>query len=168
MPIKKNKVSYTLNLFDELKGLSRDKKREALTEVGEAVLTAIFSDLDGERSPVNSKQFAGLSEKYKEIKKELVGNSDPNLRLFGDMLDDLDFEIKGSKITWRFEDELQTAKAHNHNTPKSRKSTSPKRQFIPDDNNSRGGVKLGDSRSNSQFRSGINQTIREIINGKKI
>lgn len=81
---------------------------------------------------INGDDFAELSPKYKAKKESITGENKANMRLTGDMLDALTFEItdKGVKVVVKGEDQAAKADGHNNFSGKSKLPT--KRQFLAD------------------------------------
>ena len=136
MPITKNQVSYKLNLKDLLEDVPKDDREDAAYEAGEVALEKIHDYMDRELSPVKGQgSFKGLSKEYKEFKKTKVGNTDPNLRLTGRLIESMDVDADDKSFTISVEGKQNIGKAHNHNTDASKRSPLPKRQFLPNDRN---------------------------------
>lgn len=162
MPIELNKISYTLDFSDEFDENTKLKdKQAALREIGETVIDEIFETSASEKSSVNGKSWDKLSDDYKAKKKKLTGSGKADLLLSGGMLTNLKFEVKNNMVTWKITDKNEKKKAHGHNTGGG---NLPPRKFLPDDGGS--AQKLGKASKNSQFNSGINQSIRNILKGK--
>ena len=143
-----DKVTYTLDLKDYT-----DKKitKQLTNEVGQYLVEQILDDVSQSKSPVNGQRFVGLTKEYKNIKKNYSSSTAPNMELTGDLLDSLIFKSKGSKIEVGIFDFDQAQKADNHNkfSGASKKTSVPKRQFIPYED--------------QRFRKGIERSIIEIV-----
>lgn len=99
------------------------------------------------KSPVTGRNFKALDKDYAKRKAD-VARPIANLELSGDMLDALDYEIKGNEIEigiWG--DEAPKADGHNNH---SGDSSLPTRRFIP---------KQGED----NFRPSILQQVKSII-----
>ena len=145
-----DKVTYTLNLAEKLKGIKDPS--EVKKEIGNYLIEQILSDVGQAKSPVTGRDFKGLSTNYRKFKKNYSSSSIANLELHGDMLDSLKFEDVGkNKIEIGIFNKQEAQKADNHNkfSQASLKTNVPKRQFIP---------KKGES-----FRPAIRKEIEEII-----
>ena len=130
MPISKRKMSYTLDLEEELKDVKPSKRKTAAEAVGLALLDRMKSYLDEGISPVSGKgQFKELTSKYKKMKRKLGKGSKPNLQLFGDMTGNLKIEAKKTAVTIKLTDSTEKKKGFNHNVG----DTLPRRQWMPDD-----------------------------------
>lgn len=153
------KVTKKLNL--DLSKVPRSKRREVRDEVGQFLIEAILDDVGSGKSPVSGEgKFKALSKKYKEFKASEAGNTSPNLELFGDMLDALEYKLdaRGQVEVGIFADsgeQVDKADLHNMRSAKAKayaksfKRPFPKRQFIPD--------------KNQGFKRNISNGIRDII-----
>jgi len=136
------------------------KRQAAKEKIADYLMAEIENHTQGQVSPVNGRKFAKLSKDYAKAKKKEVGHSDADLHLSDDLMNGLGaFPTNGGV---RVEvAEVQAGKAHNHNTPKTKKSTSPKRQFIPDDRQ-----KTGTGRQfKPSIRNGYKAILKEFIDG---
>ncbi len=150
MPINKNEVSFTYDVTEHLKGVPESDREDAANDAGEAALKKITEFVEKRRSPVkgNNKNFEKLSDSYGNFKRKKVGNSNPNLRLTGELIESLDVEADDSSFTIRVTgDDNNVAKAYNNNDG----DTIPKRQFLPNDT------------KDEQFKGGVVQVIKEAI-----
>jgi len=127
----RKKPQYTLKL-GRLKGLTRDGKAKALSEISEFVENQIFAHVAQGRSPVKGvTPFKALSPGYAEFKRGKVGNANADLRLTSSMLSALDAKPKGNAVKIEVaggnsgDDDYKKAENHNNGV------TLPKRQFIP-------------------------------------
>lgn len=131
-----DKISKTINLsdfgFDEI---PRSKRADAKKEIGELVVNEILIYLQDGESPVSGYgKFKKLNKEYADKMKN--GDRNPNLELFGDMLDALKYESrKGSEIEVGIFKSKEVPKADGHNNF-SGDSQLPLRRFIPDENES--------------------------------
>ena len=136
MPIEKKKISYTVDLTEELdkRNVKPHKRKEAARVAGEEAVKNILQYTESQRSSVTGDKWQGLtSEQYKKLKKKMGKGTKANLKLDGDMLSSLKVESNRKSFTIKITDPDEKKKAHNHNTDKDSVSTSPKRQFLPDD-----------------------------------
>ncbi len=126
--LKEDEVSLTIDLED-LFGVDVSDKPEIKQAVGQAIIDKIVSRT-GSGKGVDGGKFQKYSESYTEsLAFKAAGKSKDsvNLKLFGDMLGTLDvLSDEGNKLKIGWDDELQNAKAYNHNTG----DTLPKREFF--------------------------------------
>lgn len=115
----------------DLSSIPKEKQEKVLNEVGGFVTNEILRHTARGVSPVEGEgQFQKLDKKY--AKREKGGNTNPNLRLEGDLMDALDYRIVPSGIeVGVFSDSGEADKADGHNNFSGR-SRLPKRRFIPD------------------------------------
>ena len=129
MPIKKEKVSFTYNLGSLLENVPDEDREDAAFDAGYAALDAGKEYMAGASSPVKgSGRFKALSKDYKKKKQKIAGNTNPNLKLFGDLDEAMEVDADENSFTINIRDD-NAAKAYNHNVG----DTLPKRQFLPDD-----------------------------------
>ena len=135
MPIEEKKIRYTVDLTEELdkRNVKPHKRKEATMEAGEEALKNILQYSEAQKSSVSGKGWKELSEKYKNFKKEMGKGGKANLKLHGDMLSSLKVESNRKSFTIKITDPDEKKKAYNHNTEKDSVNTSPKRQFLPND-----------------------------------
>lgn len=152
MPITKRKISYNLDLQDDLDGLSKKEKTDAKRRIAEYILSEIENHTQAGVSPVTGGEFKRLSKNYAKRKKKLVGNSDPDLHLHDKMINSIRAEIKQESIDFRITEEKP--KAFNHLVG----DTLPKRQFLPNDEDTKGRA-VGFNRT---IKDGITEIIKEI------
>lgn len=119
MPIKKNKISFEIDLTEKVKKIKPSKRKEVVEEIGIALISEMERYLDDGASPVSGGS-------YKRKKKD-GGISD--MYETGAMLGNLTFDAFRDKIVFKITDSKEKKKAYNHNTG----DTLPKRQFIPND-----------------------------------
>lgn len=150
MPIKKNKISYSLDLEAEFdKQNIKPSQRKALSDViGGVLLDEMLQYLDKGSSPVAKGQYKKtLSKEYKKIKKKKTGKSIADLQLTDSMLGDLKFTSTKKGVELKITDSEQKKKSYNHNVG----DTLPTRQFLPNDAN------------NETFKRPIMKKIKDII-----
>ena len=136
MPITKTKVSYTVDLEEEMDELdvAPGKRKKAALEAGREALRQIKEYTSNTESPVkNQGTFKDLSEKYADFKSKQGQPAIPNLRLNFKMLNSMEVESTKKGFTLRIKNGTEKKKAYNHNTKKDKINKLPKRQFIPDD-----------------------------------
>jgi hypothetical protein len=129
------RVVYEFNPFD-LTGVDKPTKtkdrKEVLENIAEYVRDEILQYVGDAESPVAGRgKFKELTPAYKKVKAEISNSTEPNLELYGDMLDALEYEIQGNKIKigwWSDPDEAAKADGHNNH---SGKSSLPIRRAIP-------------------------------------
>jgi len=125
-------------------GLSDGTKEMIANYVKEQVL----EDISQQKSSVSGNTWQGLSPEYAAFKANISGEVIANLELYGNMLDSFGYKINEDNIEIGiFGDELQQAKAENHNYG----VTLPRRQFIPD------------QRNGETFRPEINNEVESMI-----
>lgn len=123
------KTASTLEFKEELKGLTKEQRREVLDQIGELLVEQILDAVGGQKSPVTGNAFKPLSLEYSKRKKQEVGNTRANLDLNGDMLQSLDYRVTDEKIEIGvFGSEAPKADGHNNISGDSK---IPTRQFIP-------------------------------------
>ena len=132
MPIEKGKISYKVDLSEELDklGITGNKRKEAAQAAGEVALGGILEATEQEISPVNRMRgFPSLAKEYKKFKRKKGKGTKANLRLNEEMLPSMKVEADKNSFTIKITDSTEKKKAYNHNTG----DTLPKRQFLPDD-----------------------------------
>ncbi len=128
----KSELSTTIDLSDELSGLSRSERAAALSEIGEFLVEQTLVNASESKSLVKGEQIPALTSKqYKLKKRGEVGNAKANLELSGEMLDSVDFNASGTSLTIGvYGDAALRADGHNNF---SGKSSLPKRRIFPDE-----------------------------------
>ena len=126
MPINKSEVTYNLQIADlvpEFSKLSSDQKEDIKEMVGDLLLEEIETFLDESKSPVNGKTF-----------KRKADGEPSQLYLTGDMRSVLEWQsVKGGiKVGIFGNGETEKAFAHNTGAKITKDFTMPKRQFIPE------------------------------------
>lgn len=117
------KAKFKINLT-EIFGERPPDDEKFRQEIADAVVEIVKARTQDGISAKGNK-FTKYSDKY--AKKKGVSPGDVDLTFDGDMLEALDMiESTSQTITLGFDDELQNAKAWNHNTG----DTVPKRQFL--------------------------------------
>lgn len=126
----KSELSSTIDLSEELKGLSREDKQDALTAIGDFLLEQTLVNAAESASIVKGEKIPALTSKpYKLKKRDEVGNAKANFELTGEMLDSIDFKKSASSITIGVYGEAALrADGHNNFSGKSRL---PKRRIFP-------------------------------------
>ena len=136
MPIKKDKISFKVNLTEELdkREITGNKRKQAAEAAGNTALSFILEYTESEQSPVKQKPkgFKELSKEYKKFKRKKGKGTRANLRLNEEMLPSMRVVADKESFTIKITDRDEKLKAHGHNTG-GRKL--PKRQFLPDDEN---------------------------------
>lgn len=138
MPIQLNKISYTVDLEEDMDDLdiAQGKRKQAALEAGKKAVEEIKNYTAQAKSPVKyHNPYKGLSEKYADFKKKKGKLPIPNLRLNDDMLNSIKVESTKKGFTLKITNSTEKKKAYNHNTPKDSINKLPRRQFIPDDQN---------------------------------
>ena len=109
----------------------KDRRKDVLEEIAEYVRDEILQYVGEGNSPVSGRgRFSALSKDYRKFKKTVSSSSLPNMELYGDMLDDLEYKVVGNKIRIGWFGGEQAAKADGHNNF-SGESTLPVRRSIP-------------------------------------
>jgi len=153
------KVKYDFNPFKlsgvQLRGANR---KAALDDIKDFLLDKMLLDIGNTKSPVTGSSFQRLSKDYKDQKRK-VASAIPNLELTGAMLNSLRVINKGKGLRVDLSNTLSNDKADNHNkfSSAAKKTSLPKRQFIPNIKSS--------SKSERTFRPGIIKGINNIIKG---
>jgi len=147
-----SETSATIDLAEELSGVPKAIKAEILDSIGELLVERTLNALASERSPVEGHgTFKGLSQEYKKLKQSETGSGKANLDLTGSMINSIDFNVSGNKITIGvFGEDAPKADGHNN---LSGASSLPTRRFIPE---------VGES-----YTSDIKQLILDEIRSKK-
>lgn len=130
------RVVYSFDPF-EIAGLDKPRnksvRRDALEEIADYVKTEMLQYIGEGKSPVQGGEWQRkLSKAYAEAKAKVSSAGFANMELTGDMLDALDFKIKGDgtiEIGW-FGGE-NAAKAHGHQNGND-DTNLPVRQLVPD------------------------------------
>ena len=135
MPIRKRKISYTLNLEKELKDVPKGKRAKATREAGEVARQSILDRTNGLSSPVSGGRYnTRLSKKYREKKTAMGKGGVPNLRLDEKMLNSIRVDGTKKDFTLKITDALEKKKASGHNKGDYTASKKDlRRQFLPDD-----------------------------------
>jgi hypothetical protein len=165
MPIRKTKVSYTLNLREKLKDIKPEKREKAKEEIAKVVLQTIKNDSLGSISSVDGKGFKPLSKNYEDFKKSQGKGSAANLRLKGSLMKSLNASISGNKITWGHigAEAKEKKKSFNHNVGDSL----PRRAYLPDDGDGEVNYSDADGRRRDTFRKGILEKIEKVLDKYK-
>lgn len=127
LKLSETEVSQTFDL-KELTGLDMSEFPEAKEAIGQAFIDKIV-----ERTQAGKDVDGDSFDKYSKVYKESLGfqafgkTNKVNLTQSGEMLGTLDIiENKGNKIKIGWDDEINNAKAYNHN----KGDTVPKRSFF--------------------------------------
>jgi hypothetical protein len=140
-------ISKTINL--NLSKVPDNLHDTVKREVGEFVVNEIMLATAAGKSPVEGEKFDALSKDY--ATKEKGGNRTPNLRLDGDLMDDLTFEDGGSntvKVGHFGGDQMGKADGHNK-WNRANNNKIPKRRYIP--------------RKSQKFNQRIENGIKDIV-----
>jgi hypothetical protein len=115
----------------DLERVPESLKSQVKNEVGELLIEEIINSVAGGVSPVDGSSFKTLTKKYADIMKG--GDRFPNLELDGDMLSAITFEELDDGVEIGIFDPNEVPKADNHNkfSSESKRTSVPKRQFIP-------------------------------------
>ena len=128
------RVVYEFDPFKEVnvdRPSSKSDRRSAMQDIAEYVRDEILQYVGDGNSPVSGRgKFKALSKDYAEFKKTISSSTTPNMELYGDMLDDLEYRIEGNKIKIGWFGGEQAAKADGHNNF-SGESDLPVRRSIP-------------------------------------
>ena len=134
MPINKSRVSYTIDLKEDLKQIPRKDRKKAAKKIADLIRDQILDYTSRGRSPVQNGVYTSnlVNKKYRDFKRKKKGTSRADLRLKESMLNSLRSKVNGSKITIEIKGSVKdVAKASGHN--KGDYNGGVKRQFIPDD-----------------------------------
>jgi len=129
---KPNLLSYVFDPFEDVKIKDPALKDKAANEIADYLKEQVLSFVGDGKSPVAGYgKFKALSSDYKNEKKKIAGNTNPNLELHGDMLDALNVEVDGSLVSLTIEGD-QAEKADGHCKLTGRENAAlPMRRFIP-------------------------------------
>lgn len=119
------------------------------------MLSEIELSLRSQISPVTGERFDKLTKEYAEQKMKKVGNKKANMRLTGEMLSNLQTDIKANAIEFKITNSKEKKKAYNHTVG----DTLPRRPILPDDEKKSGKY--------SNFDESIKRGIKSIINDYK-
>jgi len=140
------KISKELEL--DLSKVPRADRTTVKQEIGNFIIEEIMRSVSEGTSPVSGRgKFKILNKQY--AKSQKGGDRNPNLDLFGDMLDSLTFKNTSQGIEVGIFRSSQVPKADGHNNF-SGESTLPERRFIPDESEG--------------FKRDIEKGIKDIIN----
>ena len=126
--LSKGTVSQRLNL-EEILGVSFKGDRSLKLAIAQKLIDHISERTTERNVDVDGRQFKKYSKSYKEstVFRLLKDGDDPDLKLTGNMLGDLDvISDKGSIVEIGLTDETEILKAFNHNTG----DTLPKRAWF--------------------------------------
>lgn len=152
---KYSNPKYEFNIMDYGIDVPRSSIEDAREAVREFVLDKVLQYIAEGKSPVSGEgNFRGLKKSYKKVKEEVSGSTDPNLELYGDMLDALDIKINGNKLILLVSDSSQKGKSEGHN---QFETDGPpglvKRRFIPNEED--------DQRFKKDIENGIRETLMD-------
>lgn len=145
------------------KDFDDDEKPGVLADIGEFVKTAILESVGKGETPIeDGKWVKKLTKDYRRRKGEESGVDYSNMELFGDMLDDFDYEIDtDDSIKIGIFDPDQAVKSFAHNTGYKGHPVIPQgkytRQFLP----------RGNKNLKSAIMKGIDQIIDEAVDASK-
>lgn len=122
------KQTTTFNVKDLISDLSKSDREDAKEFIAEELIDLIKDRTSKGKSPINDNRFPVLSKEYANAMKG--GDRKPDLRLFGELMESLDYKIKGNVIELGVFDKSQKGKADGHNNL-SGLSPLPERRFIP-------------------------------------
>lgn len=141
-----------LDKFKKWDKVPKNKKAELKKDIFDMVKLQIDSYTREQRSPVTGGKFKKLSESYAKLKKKMVGNDKPDLHLRDKMIKSIRADFLADRIRFKITAESQIAKSYNHLTG----DTVPKRQFLPDDEVTRG--------RGAGFHKDIKDIVQDMIN----
>lgn len=144
----KSELSTTIDLSEELKGLSKADREDALDQIGEFLVEQTIVNAAESASIVKGEKIPALTSKIYKLKKRAeVGNATANLELSGEMLDSVDYDRAGTRLTIGvFGEAALRADGHNNF---SGKSSLPRRRIFPGEG--------------QEYKSGIEREISRII-----
>lgn len=134
MPIRKSRVSYTMDLKKDLEKIPRKDRKAAAEKIAKLIKSQILSYTKEAKSPVKGGAYTSTltNKKYRDLKRRTKGTTRANLRLKESMLSNLKSKAKGTKIVVKIEGSRKdVAKAAGHNNGDYNGGVV--RQFIPDD-----------------------------------
>jgi len=144
MPIKKNKISYTLDLSEQLTKIKPSKRKAVSELIGLTIVDSIEEYTAKGVSPVSKGSYKkSLSKEY--AKK--TGKKTANLYESGDMFGDMRVDSFKDKVTIKITNKKEKLVSYNHNVG----DTLPVRKFLPNDEH------------NEVFKRSITKKIKDII-----
>lgn len=149
------KVTYNFDLseFLEKKG-AKGKKREIKKAVGDFLVSAVIDDMNNSTSSVTGRKFRKLDKEYVKDKLKKGGSSNPDLELFGNLKESIEFKQKSDSVEVGVFGGVNALKAETHNLGTQKDRGVPQRQFLP----------IGSEEGNKgQFRPQIRKEIVKII-----
>lgn len=158
--VTRTQTSATIDLSEELQGLTKKQQDEALDAVGELLVEQTLARVAEQRSPLSGYgRFDALSPDYAKEKKEETGSDKPNLDYSGEMLSSLDYEPigKGKLEIGVYGSDAPKADGHNN---LSGESKLPLRRFIPGEEDVYDKVIQGQIAETIAFYKGDNLTIK--------
>ena len=152
--ITDKKSSVIIDFSKELGSLESGKQK-LLRSIGFFLKREIKKNAMKQKSTVTGhNKFVELSPKYKSLKSKLVGNKKANLILTDTMIESIEIKSSPSKGSLKLEiTGANAGKSHNHNTVKTKKSTSPMRRFLP-------------TTKKDRFKKSIMDNVKAIIKGE--
>jgi hypothetical protein len=108
-------------------GIPRSDRATAVKDVADFVKESMLDYYGDGVSPVTGDKFKRLSKDYAKFKRGQSSSAYANMELTGEMLDALEYKIKGSKIEIGWFGGVDAKKAFNHTTG----DTLPKRPLVP-------------------------------------
>lgn len=126
-----SQTTATLDLTEELTGLSRSQRKEVMDQIGELLVEQSLKSIASQMSPIDGHgRFAKLSPEYAKEKMAETGSKAANLDLSGTMIEETDFKVIGNtKLEIGvYGDAAPRADGHNN---LSGDSNLPLRRFIP-------------------------------------
>lgn len=151
VPIKKNKISYKLDLEAEFnKKNIKPSKRKALSElIGVTLIDEITQYLDKGTTPVSKGKYKrSLNKEYKEKKTKEGKKGFADMQLTESMLNNLTIKPTKKDVEIKLTNSTEKKKAYNHNIG----DTLPQRQWLPNDE------------QGETFKRTITKKIKDIIN----
>ena len=138
MPIEKNKISFTLDLTEQIKKVPKEKRKEVTELIGITLVDSISEYTGRGNSPVSKGEYK---------KKMADGKTTSDLYETGAMLGN--FKVNGlmNKVRIEITKNKEKLKSYNHNTG----DTLPVRKFLPDDT------------KEEKFKPAIMKRVKEII-----
>lgn len=123
MPVKEMRLELKL---DEIFGRQIPDDPVLRADIAQEAIDIIVARTSAGKD-VSGAAFEKLDPKYAKYKKGITGSAKANLSLLGDMLESIEtVEESRDTVVLGFSDELQNAKAYNHNTG----DTLPQREFF--------------------------------------
>lgn len=129
--VSKSAIYSEIDISKDLVGIPKSDQSTLKDQLGELLVEQILESLADVRSPVQGGKYkTKLSADYAKKKKAETGSSAANLDLTGEMINSIDYKIKGNTIQIGvFGSDAGKADGHNNFSGMSKL---PTRQFLPE------------------------------------